>query len=151
MTRRCAAAAAALLLAAACAGINAQTHSFNTLEEARQAGVMTAGWLPEGLPPGTRDIRTAHVPDSRDRWGLFNFPPSDAAVLKRLLSAEEVSLAGQYVDVPGRIEWWPVALRGGLDAERIALTGLRAYRTSDGAFIMAVQWSQGRAYFWSPR
>jgi hypothetical protein len=91
------------------------------------------------------------VPGTSQRWGLFNFPPAEGAVLERLLSAQEVSLAGQYVDVPGRIEWWPVSLRGELDAERISITGLRAYRSADGAFVVAVHWSQGRAYFWSAR
>ena len=41
-----------LIAAAACAGIDAQTNSFSTLDEARQAGAVAKGWIPDGLPPG---------------------------------------------------------------------------------------------------
>jgi hypothetical protein len=139
------------VLIGGCTSLNSQTASYNTLEEARRAGAITSGLLPDGLPPGTRDIRTAHVPGSTEQWGLFNFPPGEADVLKRLLASAEVSLAGQYIEVPGRIEWWPVALRGDLDAEQIGITGLRAYRTTDQSRIVAVNWKQGRAYYWSAR
>jgi hypothetical protein len=52
------------------------------------------------------------------------------------------------LDVPGRIEWWPVQLRGRLDEERIRATGLRAYHSTDRALVFLVNWSQGRAYYW---
>ena len=51
------------------------------------------------------------------------------------------------MDIPGRIEWWPVILRGTLDAERIQATGLRAYRARSGGLVFAVNWKQGRAYY----
>lgn len=149
MTRRAAAAGVLLLgLAAGCSGVNARTNAFNTLAEAQQAGAIAQGLVPDGLPPGTRDIRTGHVPGEGGHWGLFNFPPDQDAALKRILQPEEISLAGQEVAVPGRIEWWPRALRGTLDADRLEATGLKAYRSIDGARILAVNWSQGRAYYW---
>jgi hypothetical protein len=133
----------------ACSGINSQTHSYATLEEARQAGAIERGWLPDGLPPGAYEIRVAYVPGGPERWGLFNFPPGEGDMLRAWLSPEEIPLGDERVDVPSRIEWWPVALRRTLDAEQLALTGLKGYRTRDGRLVVAVNWPQGRAYYWN--
>ena len=138
-----------LALLAACSGINARTNSFNTLADAAQAGAIEQGLVPDRLPAGTRDIRIGYVPGQTGGWGLFNFPPGEADALKAMLRPEEVPLAGRRVDVPGRIEWWPKALRGTLDAEQLSITGLKAYQTIDGARIVAINWNQGRAYYWN--
>ena len=146
--------AGGLLLAAAvaCSDVNVRTASYSTLAEARQAGAIEKGWLPDGLPPGTRDIRIAYLPDSSGGpWGLFNFPENEGAGVKRMLQPDAIPLEGRRLEVPGRIEWWPVALRGDLNGERLGLTGLKAYSTADDARIMAVNWSQGRAYYWPAR
>src|SRR5688500_10976851 len=99
---------AAAVVAAGCAGINSQTNSFATLAEAREAGAVAQGWIPEGLPPGSHDLREAHLPGTRQRWGIVNFPEMEADVLRRLLDAGEISLDGQRCDAPARIEWWPI-------------------------------------------
>jgi hypothetical protein len=140
----------ALAMALACAGIDAQTNSYATLAEARQAGAIANGWMPDGLPAGSHDIREGHVPGTRQRWGVINFPQSEDAALRALLQPEELSLDGQHCDVPGRVEWWPVILRGAIDGERLAATQLRAYRAKAGNLIVAVNWNQGRAYYWTP-
>ena len=138
-----------IALAAACSGINSQTNSFATLAEARQAGAIAQGRIPDGLPPGSHDLREAHVPGTRQRWGIVNFPEAEAGSLRALLTPEEVQLDGQRCEAPGRIEWWPVVLRGNLDGARIAATGIRGYRSKDGQLIFAVNWDQGRAYYWA--
>jgi hypothetical protein len=148
MTRSGAWVIVVLTLAAACSGVNARTNAFNTLAEAEQAGAVAQGLVPAGLPPGTRDIRIGYMPGEGAHWGLFNFPPGERDALSRLLRPEEVSLVGRRVEVPGRIEWWPRALRGTLDAERLGSTGLKAYQTRDGTRIIALNWQQGRAYYW---
>jgi hypothetical protein len=137
-----------VVAAAGCAEIKSQTYMYGTLAEATQAGAIDRGWLPDGLPPGTREIRVAYVPNGTERWGLFNFPPVEGEYLERLLVPEELDFEGLRVTIPSRIEWWPVALRGPLDGERLGLTGLKGYRTRDGVFIVAVNWRQGRAYYW---
>lgn len=149
MTRAVGCGVFAVAMAAGCSGINTRTDAFNTLAEARQAGAIEQGLLPDGLPPGTRDIRIGHVPGERGSWGLFNFPPDESARLKQILQPQEVSLEGQRVEVPGRIEWWPRALRGALDAEPLGITGLKGYRTLDGTRVVAINWQQGRAYYWA--
>jgi hypothetical protein len=134
----------------ACSGINSQTNAYATLEEARQAGAIERGWLPDGLPAGTYDIREAHVPNSRERWGIVNFPPSQGDALKALFEPTEIPLTGLRCNPPPRIEWWPVALRGELDGERLSITHLQAYRARAGGLLFAVNWNQGRAYYWTP-
>ena len=141
---------AAVVVFAACAGINAQTNSFATLSEARQSGAIAQGWIPEGLPAGAHDIREGHVPGTPQRWGLFEYPKSEEASLRALLQPEEIALDRERCEVPGRIEWWPLMLRGALDRERLAATGIRVYRAKEGNLLVAVNWSQGRAYFWTP-
>lgn len=60
-----------------------------------------------------------------------------------------MSIEGLRCDVPPRIEWWPVLLRGQLDPARVSDTGLAAYRSVDGGLVFLVNWKQGRAYYWS--
>jgi hypothetical protein len=143
------AAALLLLILTSCRGLDVVTASYNTLADARQAGAIDNGWLPEGLPPGTTDLREAHDPNTNARWGLFNFPVAESSHLKSMLETVEMPLAGQRCSPPRRIEWWPILLRGDLDAERIAIAGLKAHRTRDGALIVVLNWKQGRAYYWS--
>jgi hypothetical protein len=139
-----------LTLAAACSGNASKTNAFATLAEVRDAGAIEQGWVPEGLPPGSHDLREAHRIDATKRWGLFEYPQAEEATLRALLNPEEISLDRQRCDIPPRIEWWPVALRGDLDAARIAATCLRAYRSKRGDLIFAINWRQGRAYYWTP-
>ena len=150
MTRRPAAAALlmAVLAVSACSSASARTTAFGTLAEAEQAGAIAQGLLPAGLPDGTRDIRVGHVPGQTQRWGLFEFPPEQGPSLAAVLQPQDVPLQGQRPGVPSRIEWWPVALRGTLDGERLGQTGLKGYKSLDGVRTVAVNWQQGRAYFW---
>ena len=141
----------AFLLVAAltgCAGLNSQTYSFATLDEARQAGAIANGWLPEGLPRSSHDIRVAEVPNTSQHWGIINFPQSEESTLRGLLQEKEAPLDGVDCDVPARIEWWPVVLRGELDPGHVTATGLKAYRSKSGGLMFAVNWMQGRAYYW---
>ncbi len=132
-----------------CRNVDVVTASYATLDEARREGAIERGWIPEGLPPRTYEIREAHDLDSNRRWGLFSFQLEESDVLRRLLKAEEFPLAGVRADAPPRIEWWPVLFRGALDPDAIAATGLRAYQSASGDLVFLVNWKQGRAYYWS--
>jgi hypothetical protein len=138
----------AMCAAGACRNVDVDTESYATLAEAREAGAIDRGWMPTELPQGASDIRIAHDLRSKRRWGLFNFSETDVPALQALLQRDELSLEGQTLDVPGRIEWWPVQLRGSLDATRIHNTGLRAFRAHQGGLVFAVNWNQRRAYYW---
>lgn len=143
--------ALALLALPGCAGINSQTQSYATLAEARQAGAIEKGWVPDGLPSGTYELRVGYDPGTDHRWGIINFPPGQSDTLRGLLQPEELPLAGQRSEVPGRIEWWPIQLRGTIDGEQLAATGVRGYRARQGGLIFAINWNQGRSYYWSAR
>lgn len=143
-------AATALLATAGCRDLEVVTASYATLKEAEEEGALERGWIPRGLPPGAHDIREAHDLDTNRHWGLFSFPVKESDALKRLLEPTELSLEGHVCDAPRRIEWWPVLLRDRLDPERVRATGLRTYRSADGTLLFAVNWNQGRAYYWTP-
>jgi hypothetical protein len=148
MARVLAVGVAAATMVSACRDRDIVTNSYATLAEARAAGAPGRGDIPAGVPEGAHDIRTAADLDSGRRWGLFDFLPQDADGLRAMLSAEETSLAGVECDIPGRIEWWPVLLRGTLDAEQAKAAGLQSYRSPQGSLVFVVNWKQGRAYYW---
>ena len=131
-----------------CRDVDVVTETYATLAEAQTAGAVDRGWLPRGLPPGTRELRVAHDLDSPRRWGLFDFPPDEGDRLRALLG-EEIAFDGLTANPPRRIEWWPVLLREQLDGERIKATGVRGYAAKEGGLVFAVNWPQGRAYYWS--
>ena len=132
-----------------CRDIEVVTATYATLAEARQAGAIANGWMPQGLPEGAHDIREAHDLDTNRRWGLFSFSGADHDAMRALLTIEELPPGRLSCDVPGRIEWWPVLLRGTVDREAVRAAGLRAYRTRAGRLVFAVNWNQGRAYYWT--
>jgi hypothetical protein len=140
---------AALCGVAACSGRDVQTATYATVNEARSSGAMEKGYVPSILPANAYELRAAYAVKGNQRWGLFNFPPEGGDQLRAMLQPEEVSLAGTVMDVPGRIEWWPLVLRGDVDAERARITGLRAYHAKSAPLVVAVNWSQGRASYWT--
>jgi hypothetical protein len=140
-----------LVVAAACHDLQVVTNTYATLAEAQSSGAIERGWIPALLPAGAHDIREAHdQAQSRRRWGLFSFRPDDDAALRGRLGPE-ISFEGVGTDAPPRIEWWPVLLRGSLDSERLAATGLKGYALSGDELVVAVNWNQRRAYYWSRR
>jgi hypothetical protein len=140
-----------LLLSAGCQDLQVVTNTYNTLADARSSGAIERGWIPGFLPPSAHDIREAHDQASaRRRWGLFSFRPEDDGALKGRLGSE-MSLEGVGTDAPPRIEWWPVLLRGTLNPAQLTATGLKGYAVPGDDLIVAVNWNQRRAYYWSRR
>jgi hypothetical protein len=120
------------------------------MTEARAEGAVERGWLPPLVPPGAHDIREAHDGSgTRRRWGLFSFAATDAELLRSKLGPE-TGFAGFAAEAPPRIEWWPLMLRGRLDADRLSTTGLKGYRVPGEQLLAAVNWKQRRAYYWTP-
>ena len=138
-----------LLVLAGCSGRDVRTATFATFEEARTAGAVDQGWIPAVLPERAYELRAAYAMNGSQRWGLFNFRAQDVEALRAALQPEEISLGQTTLDVPGRIEWWPLILRGRVDAERARATGLRAYAAKSAPLVFAVNWNQGRAYYWT--
>jgi hypothetical protein len=134
------------LLLTACSGIQLQTGVYQTLEEARLAGAIDHGWVPRGLPASASDLREGHLHNGQ-LWGVFSFEAARRAALEALV-ATEITGGTVECDPPGRLEWWPPILRSPIDLERVRLTGFRLYRGRDGQLTFAVNWAQGRAYYW---
>lgn len=138
-----------LLVLSACRDAGVATDAFATFAEAEQAGAISRGVIPAILPKSAHDIREAHDLERNRRWGLFGFPTSDADALRAMLQPQELSLSGVSCDMPGRVEWWPVMLRGELNPEMVKTAGLQAYQARQGGLIVLVNWNQGRAYYWT--
>jgi hypothetical protein len=138
-----------IVSAIACTDIDVVTGAYETLAEAQRAGAIERGWMPRSLPSGAHEIREAHDLDRHRLWGLFNFPATDGDALRATLRSEELSASGLRCDMPARVEWWPPLLRGALDPEQLRLAGLKLYAAREGDLIVAVNWGQRRAYYWT--
>ena len=130
---------------AGCGDLRVKMGIYANLDEARKAGALAAGWVPEGLPAAASDLREGHLPDGR-QWGAFTFPGSDDAALRALLGTE-ITTGTLSCEPPGRLEFWPRVLHGQVDVERVRSTGFRLYRGRDSR-TYAINWGQGRAYYW---
>jgi len=131
-----------------CSYSDTVTNVYATKAEAEQAGAVQAGWGPHGLPESAREFPEAHSSQGGRVWGLFSFSPDDGDALRALIDPSEIAARGLRAEIPARIEWWPLLLRGTLDGEQIKSAGLQLYRSKDGALVVIVNWKQGRAYYW---
>ena len=129
----------------ACSDLRVKLAVFNGAEEARAAGAMAAGWVPEGIPASATDLRAGYLPDGR-HWGVFAFRAADEAVV-RGLTRNEITSGTLACQPPGRLEFWPRILLTPVEVPRVHSTGFRLYRGLD-ARTYAINWGQGRAYYW---
>jgi len=136
---------AAMLLVAGCDDLRVKVGVFDTVDEARAAGAVEAGWVPASLPQSANDIREGHLPDGR-YWGVFSFPKPDEPAIRAVVG-DEVTSGTLTCDPPGRLEWWPRIVQSPVDVERVRATGFKVYRGTDGRTYV-VNWGQGRAYYW---
>jgi hypothetical protein len=134
-----------VVLLAGCGDLRVKMGIYANLDEARKAGAVVAGWVPEGLPSGASDLREGHLPDGR-HWGAFTFPGAEDGPVRGLLGSE-ITTGTLSCDPPGRLEFWPRVLHSPVDAERVRSTGFRLYSGRDSR-TYAINWGQGRAYYW---
>ena len=142
---RAAALLTVLLLAGGCSDLTVKIGVYQTVDEARAAGAIANGWVPEGLPAGASDLREGHLGDGR-HWGAFSFPSDRSEPVRALLGAE-IANGTLSCDPPGRLEFWPRLLRSPVDVEKVRSTGFRLYHAAAGR-TFAVNWGNGRAYYW---
>jgi len=133
------------LVLAGCGDLRVKIGIYANLDEARKAGALSSGWVPEGLTDAS-DLREGHLPDGR-HWGAFSFPLGAAAPLKSLLG-QEITTGTLSCEPPGRLEFWPRVLHSPIDVERVRSTGFKLYSGRDSR-TYAINWGQGRAYYWS--
>ena len=135
----------ALVVGTACSDLTVKVGVYQTVDEARNAGAIANGSVPEGLPPGASDLREGHLGDGR-HWGAFSFPATQADPLRALLG-REITSGSLSCDPPGRLEFWPRLIRSPVDVEKVRSTGFRLYESAGGR-TFAVNWGNGRAYYW---
>ena len=132
-----------------CSYVDVVTASYASRSDALQSGAIDRGWIPVWMPESAEDIREAHQLDTNRRWGLFNFAPGDGDRIRAALEAEPFPLHGVECEMPARVEWWPVVLRGPLDDNKIKSAALESYRAKTDKLLVVVNWKQGRVYYWS--
>jgi hypothetical protein len=132
------------LLVAGCSGLSVKSGVYASVDEARAAGAIEHGWVPDGLPPGTSDLREGHLADG-GLWGAFSFVTARSAALQARLTPEIVS-GTLACHAPGRLEWWPRILHSPIDVGHLRAIGFHVYKTA--GLIYAVNWGEGRAYYW---
>jgi len=128
-----------------CSDLRVKIGVFDTVDEARAAGAVAAGWVPDGLPRTVSELREGHLPDGR-HWGVFTFPHTEEAALRALIG-QEITIGTLACDPPGRLEWWPRVVQTPVNIEQVHATGFKLYRAADGRTYV-VNWGQGRAYYW---
>ena len=62
-----------VLTAVGCSDLRVKVGVFDNVEEARAAGAVAAGWVPDWLPKDASDLREGHLPDGR-YWVSSHFP-----------------------------------------------------------------------------
>jgi hypothetical protein len=134
-----------VLLLGGCGDLRVKIGVYANLDEARKAGAVTAGWVPEGLPSSASDLREGHHPDGR-HWGAFTFAGAEDAPMRALLGSE-ITTGTLSCEPPGRLEFWPRVLHSPVDVERVRSTGFKLYSGRDSR-TFAINWGQGRAYYW---
>ena len=134
-----------MVLFVACGDLQVKMGIYANLDEARSAGAIKNGWVPDGLPADAADLREGHVPDGR-HWGVFTFLSADAAPVRALLGSE-ITTGTLSCEPPGRLEFWPQVLLSPVNVEAVRSTGFRLYTGRDSR-TYAINWGQGRAYYW---
>jgi hypothetical protein len=128
-----------------CSDLRVKVGVYDNVDEARAAGAVAAGWVPDALPTSASDLREGHLPDGR-YWGVFTFPRADEPAIRRL-TGEEIASGTLTCDPPRRLEWWPRIIQSPVNVDQVRATGFKLYRGTD-ARIYVVNWGQGRAYYW---
>ena len=136
----------ALALLGACSDLRVNEGIYTTLDEAKAAGAIQAGWVPAGLPSSAADLREGHLPDGR-HWGVFTFPPRDADAVRALVG-DELTSGSVTCAAPGRLEWSQRILQTPIAINWVPSTGFRLYLPRPGQRSAAINWRQGRACYW---
>lgn len=130
---------------------------YPSLAEADKSGAITHGWIPdEFLPRSSRSIHELHDLSPSTEWCAFEFAPTDTQnILKSLSRVSVPPLAVKYVPSPG-VSWWPRALDGDLDGERLHSEGFDLFVVERPAtsvtkeiWLFAIDMSKGRGFFYS--
>ena len=131
---------------------------YNDLSGAAKAGEFDRGWLPDYLPKTSRNIHLVELDSPSKEWCGFEFSPSDSQGLRETLkTVTALPPSVRRLPSPGR-SWWPAVLNGNLDVKKIHQEGFELYivespadSTSTWVNLFAIDWSNGRGFFYGTR
>ena len=83
-------------------GCDVVTSRYATLDDARRDRLFERGWLPDILPPSTRDIRVLNDVDVNTSQGEFSFDPVDYAAFAARL---QIAADGTFQYSSGQYTW----------------------------------------------
>lgn len=131
--------------------------SYKSMLEAKQEGAIDHGWIPDYLPPSSRDIHELHRISNPVGWCSFQFSPSDSEALRKTLQTlGHRAPSYERIESPGKT-WWPALLEGNLNMREVNVDGYELYvinkseqdamhRTFDYLFL--IDWSKGAGFFY---
>lgn len=125
----------------ACSRMDVVEREYIDAVALRADGVISKGWVSEGLPSKARQIKLAVNMDTNEAWAKFTATPDDMAAMSRTCPRVEI----QAADLPRTSvrSWWPDGLtESGVQQEKSI-----HFRCSDGGMFAATA-DQASAYFW---
>jgi hypothetical protein len=135
----------------ACTVYETPVEEYSTLAEARAAGTIARGWIPDFLPPNATHLREVHEIDSIERWLAFTAPiPELRTMASRLapLSYEDARRTAVHRSWVVGGDWPPELSKRFWHTPRS--TSLLSYHISRAEqYCVAIEWRTGRAWGWS--
>lgn len=132
---------------------------YASLADVRKAEPGAQSWIPDDiLPASSRSVHVVGELSPSKEWCAFEFLPADSQnPLKNLKSVDALPPSVRSVPNPD-VSWWPAALKGNLDVEKIHRTGFDLYVVETPAtsvttdvLLFAIDWSRGRGFFYQTR
>ena len=133
-----------LLSIAACSDFK-ESH-YSRMAEARRAGAIDRGWLPDLLPDNTTNVREVHDIDTSQTWCAFDLAEPEATKLQAGMSLlGRTDVLARTIRAPG-VGWWPKVLEGRLDPNSLEQASMRLY--SSGRLLFAFHVGTGRGFMY---
>lgn len=144
---------AAIALVQSCG--NRRNLFYGSLADAKRAGEIDRGWIPDYLPKSSHSIHVAYDPESPRTWCAFEFSPVDSQILdNNLTHVDTVPARVKHLGDPGR-SWWPDFLTGTLDPAKIRRRGFDLYvavepdvQSNTDLVLFVLDSANGRGYFY---
>lgn len=137
---------AGLCASLGCGSGEVQESFYVSLQNARDDGAMTRGWVPSFLPSSAASIHEVHDAGSGPSLLFFTFPPGEPGALVGPCQAVSESDVPPPPEDLGRTRWWPRDLLAN------GRGGLRLFRCADEAPArsgwLAVDVARGLGYHW---
>jgi hypothetical protein len=118
-----------------------------------QAGVIGKDkWIPDILPPSSKDIRARRNIDTLEGWLSFNFDPAEnSSILQSCQQIVEACVLLPNARRSRRISWWPRNLVDGMDDSLKKASGYAYYQCGGKEYqygTLALGVEKNKAFYW---